>query len=43
MSGRGAAAGGLTSMVLTTIGSQINLSSKESVGAPELVIVLGGP
>ncbi|TAL12332.1 MAG: DNRLRE domain-containing protein, partial [Chloroflexota bacterium] len=38
-----AGAGGLTSMVLTTTGSQINLSSKEGVGVPELVMVVGGP
>ncbi len=38
-----AGAGGLTSLVLTTTGSQINLSSRDSSFVPELVIVLGGP
>ncbi len=36
-------AGGLTSLVLTTTGSQVNLSSREGSFQPELVIVLGGP
>lgn len=38
-----AGAGSVTSMVLTTTGSQINLSSKEGSFVPELVVVLGGP
>lgn len=38
-----AGAGNLTSLVLTSTGSQINLSSREGSNPPALAIVLGGP